>query len=127
VVKLIVGSNIIIVNGSPSTMDATPFIDKVSGRTMVPVIAFSTGFGVKVEFEPKTRQIKISKGDVEIVVWVGKPKALVNGKEVNIDNQKPCSPAIVKGRTYLPLRFIGESLKCKIDWDSKTQTITLSR
>ena len=32
----------------------------------------------------------------------------------------------VKGRTFVPLRFVAESFDIKVDWDPKTQGITLT-
>ncbi|MDR2711669.1 MAG: copper amine oxidase N-terminal domain-containing protein [Clostridiales bacterium] len=35
------------------------------------------------------------------------------------------APKIVNGRTLVPLRFIAETLGCKVDWDSQSQTVTI--
>lgn len=66
------------------------------------------------------------KGDLRMSLWIGKPKAVVNGISVDIDPDKPVSPVIIQGRTFLPLRFIGETLDFKVDWDSLTERITLT-
>jgi len=126
IIKLKVGSKIIIVKGDPSQLDSEPFIDKQSGRTMVPLRAIAEAVGAVLVYEPKEQKIDISKGTISIQLWIGRPKAIVNGKEVSIDTQKPVSPMIVKGRTFLPLRFIGETFEFKVDWDGATQGITLT-
>jgi sugar lactone lactonase YvrE len=126
VIKLIVGSTIIIVKGVPGILDSVPFIDKLSGRTMVPLRAIAEAIGATVSYNAKEQRIDILKDSVLIQLWIGKPKALVNGKEVSIDIQKPISPMIVKGRTFLPLRFIAETFEFQVDWDPKTQGITLT-
>lgn len=126
IIKLKVGSKVIVVKGEPSQLDSEPFIDKVSGRTMVPLRAIAEAVGAKLDYEPKTQKIDIIKGSISIQLWIGKPKAIRNGVEVNIDEQKPVSPMIVKGRTFLPLRFVAESFEFKVDWDPKTQGITLT-
>jgi sugar lactone lactonase YvrE len=126
IIKLKVGSKVIIVKGEPSQLDSEPFIDKVSGRTMVPLRAIAEAVGAKLDYEPKTQKINITKGSISIQLWIGKPKAIINGVEVNIDAQKPVSPMIVKGRTFLPLRFVAESFEFKVEWDGKTQGITLT-
>lgn len=33
---------------------------------------------------------------------------------------------IINGRTVVPLRFVSENLGAKVDWDAKTQTITIT-
>ena len=56
---------------------------------------------------------------VELVV--GENKALVNDKEIAID-----APAMIKnGRTFVPLRFIGEALGAKVFWENGTRTIAI--
>jgi sugar lactone lactonase YvrE len=126
IIKLKVGSKVIIIRGEPAQLDSEPFIDKVSGRTMVPLRAIAEAVGAILNYDAKTQKIDINKGSISIQLWIGKPKAIVNGKEVNIDAQKPVSPMIVKGRTFLPLRFVAESFEFKVDWDGKTQGITLT-
>lgn len=126
IIKLVVGSKLIIIKGEPGVLDSEPFIDKVSGRTMVPLRAIAEAIGATVNYDPLIQKINIIKGEILIQLWIGKPKAVVNGKEVPIDPQKPLSPVIVKGRTFLPLRFIAETFEFKVDWDPKTQGITLT-
>lgn len=57
-----------------------------------------------------------------VKLMVGKKEATVNGKTVLLD----VPPQIVNGRTLVPLRFIAEALGAKIDFESKTQTITIT-
>jgi hypothetical protein len=126
IIKLTVGSREITVKGIPGILDSEQFIDKSSGRTMVPLRAIAEAIGATVTFQAKEQRIDILKDSVLIQLWIGKPKALVNSKEVDIDTQSPISPMIVKGRTFLPLRFIAETFAFKVDWDPKTQGITLT-
>lgn len=56
---------------------------------------------------------------VELIV--GENKAFVNDKEIAID-----APAMIKnGRTFVPLRFIGEALGAKVFWENGTRTIAI--
>lgn len=126
VIKLKVGSKVMTVTGEPEQLDTPPFIDKVSGRTMVPLRAIAEAVGATLNYDAKTQKIDIVKGSISIQLWIGKPTAIVNGKEVPIDTQKPVSPMIVSGRTFLPLRFVAESFLFKVEWDGATQSITLT-
>jgi DNA-binding beta-propeller fold protein YncE len=126
VIQLVVGSKEIIIKGITGILDSEPFIDKTSGRTVVPLRAIAEAIGATVTFQAKEQRIDILKDALLIQLWIGKPKALVNSKEVDIDTQSPISPMIVKGRTFLPLRFIAETFEFKVDWDPKTQGITLT-
>jgi hypothetical protein len=93
---------------------------------MVPLRAITEAIGAAINYDPNEQRIDILKGYITLQLWIGKPKAIVNGKEVDINTQKPVSPVIVKGRTFLPLRFIAETFEFKIDWDPKIQSITLT-
>lgn len=125
-IKMKIGSKIIWVQGNAKLMDAEPYIDKVSERTMVPLLAIAQGIKAKIEYESSTRKITIQFEDTNIILWIGKSTALVNGKEVKIDEQYLLIPVIVNSRTFLPLRFIAKNLNFRIEWDTSTQTITLN-
>lgn len=126
IIKLYVGSKVIIINGNPGSLDSEPYIDKNSGRTMVPLRAIGEAIGAIISFDASTQRIDIKKDATIIQLWIGKPKAMVNGVSVSIDPDKPVSPVIVKGRTFLPLRFIAEQFEFKVEWDATTQRITLT-
>jgi hypothetical protein len=126
IIKLYVGSKVIIINETPGVLDSEPYIDKNSGRTMVPLRAIGEAIGATVTFEPKEQRVDIVKNSVLIQLWIGRPKARINGVSVDIDPDKPVYPVIVKGRTFLPLRFIAEAFEFKVDWDAPTQRITLT-
>lgn len=56
--------------------------------------------------------------------YMGYPVArlMVNGQVVT-----PSSPAIViKGNTYVPLRFVSEALGARVGWDGQTYTVSIS-
>lgn len=56
----------------------------------------------------------------EILLTIGQKEASVNGKQVIIET----SPFLLKGRTYVPLRFLGENFDIQVMWDAKTQKIS---
>ncbi|MEM3423915.1 MAG: stalk domain-containing protein [Nitrososphaeria archaeon] len=41
-------------------------------------------------------------------------------------NNPKVQPFILNGRTYIPFRYIAESLNCGVDWDDQTKTVTIS-
>ncbi|MCE5222742.1 copper amine oxidase N-terminal domain-containing protein [bacterium] len=54
-----------------------------------------------------------------IELWIGRKTAVVDGKSVTLD----VPPQIVRSRTVVPLRFIAEAFKAKVDYDSLSRTI----
>ena len=131
IIKLTIGSNTVwlIKQGSEqqATLEAPPFIDKASGRTLIPIRIIVEAIGGKVDFEAGESKVTLTKGSTVIELWIGKPIAKINGKEGYIDeNAKNLAPIIVNGRTFLPLRFVAENFGGKVDYDAKTQEIVIT-
>jgi len=70
--------------------------------------------------EPKLNKLIIN-------LWIDKPKALLNNKEVYIDptNTKVTPFIIPPGRTVVPIRFISESFGAEVNWEQDTKTIRI--
>lgn len=123
VIIMTADSTAALVNDLPVTLDAAPYIKPASGRTMVPVRFVSEQLGQKVELLKATRQIRISSNEMVIVLTLGSNQALVNGNQVQID-----SPAeITSGRTFVPLRFVSETLGANTNWNRNTRNISVSK
>jgi len=124
VVRLTVNHLQATVDGKPYTLDAAPFVKPRVNRTLVPVRFVSEALGARVEWRAATRQVVITDGGTEIVLTIGSREALVNGRPVTLD----CPAELVPpGRTFVPLRFVGETLGAKVDWDAATRQITITR
>lgn len=125
-ITLMIGSKTMVVNAHQEVLDVSPYIDKASGRTMVPIRAITLAIGATIAFDKEEQKITISVEDTTVSLWIGNPKALVNGAEVPIDANEKVTPVIVKGRTFVPLRFVAESFNFEVAWDPKAQRITLT-
>ena len=124
VVILTVGQTGATVDGSPYTLDTAPYIDAVANRTLVPIRFVSEALGAQVDWKEETRQVIIKDGEKEIILTIGSPDVLVNGEKQIVD----CAPAVQPpGRTFVPLRFVSETLGAQVDWDAATQEITITR
>lgn len=51
IIQLFIGQSLIIVNGKTSTLDSAPYIDKNSGRTMVPFRIIAESLGADILFD----------------------------------------------------------------------------
>ena len=130
-IKLTIGSKTIwlIKEGSEqkATLEAPPFIDQVSGRTLVPIRIIVESIGGAVGYDAGERKVTLTKGNNVIELWIGSPMAKINGKNTVIDtNSTDLAPIIVKGRTFLPLRFVAEKFGGKVDYNAKTQEILIT-
>jgi hypothetical protein len=127
-VSLVIGSTTMTVNGvARPPLDAAPMI--MGGRTLVPIRAIVEAIGGTVTFDAKDGKgrVDITLGTHTLSLWIGKPGALVDGTTVQIDTANAnVTPIIKASRTYLPFRFVGESLGCEVGWDPATRTVTLT-
>lgn len=122
-ITLKINSNKAIVNEDEVSVDP-PFIS--NGRTYVPLRFFEI-IGAKITFtiDQKTGAVKtitFELGQTKIILTVGSNRAIVNGKEVKLDSP----PLIVKGRTYIPLRFVAENLGASVTYIKEEQKILIS-
>ncbi|RXE59665.1 copper amine oxidase N-terminal domain-containing protein [Acetivibrio mesophilus] len=112
----------IIVNGEKvNFVDQKPYIDSNS-RTMVPIRFISESLNAEVDWVEKERKVVVKKQGVEISLVVGMKTAKVNNKEIKLDT----SSVIVGGRTFVPLRFIGEAFGASVGWDDKSKVVTIT-
>ncbi|RXZ83471.1 copper amine oxidase [Paenibacillaceae bacterium] len=58
-----------------------------------------------------------------IVLQVGKKSATIDGKAVSLDS----APVVVKGTTYLPLKFVSDAINGQVAWDNKAKRVTFIR
>jgi photosystem II stability/assembly factor-like uncharacterized protein len=119
------------VNGLRQEIDpgrgTKPVIIPKWSRTVVPIRAIVEALGGTIGWDGKERKVTIQFNGTDIDLWIGKAQAHVNGAEKWIDaNNHDVMPVIINARTMLPLRFVAESLGCKVDWNGTTRTITIT-
>lgn len=112
------------VNGVPYTLDAEPFINAEAGRTLVPVRFVSEALGAEVGWNPENSTVTITYGKKEIILTIGSTAVQLNGEEQIID----CAPAILlPGRTFVPLRFVSETLEAEVVYNPSNGQINITR
>lgn len=121
-VKFTIGSQEADIFGESVTYDVAPVI--VSGRTMLPARYVAENLGARVEWDSSlgAGTVTITKGDTEIVLFIGEMYATVNGEKVDLDTE----PFIQSGRTFYPARFIAERLGASVAWDESLRTVTIT-
>lgn len=124
-VVLQVDNPIMTVNGSETEIDpgmgTAPVIQ--DSRTLVPVRTIIEAMGGSVEWDNDTHTASLMYGDNEIELVTGSTTAYLNGEERSLDT----APAIINGRTMLPIRFIAESFGFNTRWDADTRSITITK
>jgi|GEM_PF-1152541 len=98
-----------------------PFLAE-SGRTLVPMRKIFEAMGATLQWAEDTQTVTATKGDNTIVIRIGDKVAKKNNIELTMDQ-----PAeLISGRTFVPIRFVSESLGAKVDWIDETKTILIN-
>ena len=93
------------------------------GSTLLPVRSVSTALGGEVVWDNATKTASIDKDGTLVTIAIGEKAISVNGTKQSIS-----TPAqIISGRTYVPLRALGEALECDITWVNETKTVEISQ
>jgi len=111
VLRFVIGETAYTRNGvQMPALDAAPFIDAAVGRTMVPLAAISQGLGATVTWDGENRNVVINNGEIVL----------------NVDTELPGGmgqPAIVDGRTFVPVAFVSAELDATTRWDRDAQAV----
>ena len=109
----------VFVNDKPLHLEDSAVIQ--DNRVLVPMRPFYKALGANVVWDKAANKAAAVKNKTEVVLRIGSKKPTVNGETVAID-----APAkLLSGRTYVPLRFVGESLGEEVHWDATTRTIAV--
>lgn len=107
--------------------DAIPEV--TGGRTMVPVRPIVEALGGQAEMTDG--KVICQAGGVRLTFTPGSSEVLTEytGGKLPGDGQMfpmDCAPYIKGGRTYVPVRFLGEILGYRVSWDSDFETAVLT-
>lgn len=122
----------IMINGKIGEYTDTPII--INERTLLPLRALLINLGIKndeqhIIWDKTDRSITIfdegnketGEKPVKVFLKIDSTNAFVNDKAVALD-----APAILyKDRTYIPARFIAQSLGREVVWDGETSTVLI--
>ena len=118
---LTIGSRKIFVFGREIKNDVAPKI--VNDRTMLPIRIVAESLGGTVTWNGELQRVTIQKGADVILITIGADTAYVNGTAVKLD----AAAFVENGRTYLPLRFVSETLGAQVAWNEAEKTVTITK
>ena len=104
--RFVIGSADYTVNGEPRVADAPIFIDAVYNRTMVPLRNVAQAMGADVYWQSNTRWAVITLHGHVMTLAVD--ESLPGGFGM---------PAIINGRTFVPVAFVAEVFSLTPVWD----------
>lgn len=101
------------------TLEAPAEVPK--NRTFVPLRFISESLDSTIKWDPIDFSIKIKNETTTIDLTIGDKTAFINGAKYTLDE----APYLKNDRTMVPLRFIAQAFKCRVDWDDKTWTVSI--
>lgn len=108
------------VNDTYIYTDADPFL--TDGTTFVPIRFVSEALGVdSVEWDHPNKTAIIRDGSTEIQLPIGEDYAYVNGEYTPIRQ----GVKLVSNRTFVPIRFVSETLGADVYWDQSTYKVKI--
>ena len=105
------------------TFDVEPFIE--GDRTLVPMRAIFEAAGATISWDGETQTVIVTYSVNDeakfMVLQIGNENAFVGDETIALD-----VPAkIVNDRTFVPLRFVMETLGREVTWDPDTYTVDI--
>lgn len=104
-------------NGVVQSLQPGPTL--IEGTTMVPMRAIFEALGADVFWDEATRTVSAFKNKSRILLTIGRPDGWING----VKGSMPVAPYIKDGTTFVPARFVSESLGAEVSWSALTRTV----
>ncbi|EFM11692.1 copper amine oxidase domain protein [Paenibacillus curdlanolyticus YK9] len=111
----------VYVDGKRLALTQAPY--ESAGSTLVPMKAIFNALHVtNIVWEQSSKTLIARKDRLTITMQVGSKSAIVNGKTYKLN-----APVTVRnGTTFIPLRFVGETLGANVLWDAKARKVTIT-
>ena len=104
----------ILIDGKEVSYDGPPPRRKL-GRVLVPLRSIFETMGAHVRWDDNSQTVFANRNDTKVELEIGSNNATVNGSAVLMD-----VPAqLIAGSTFVPLRFLSESLGARVDYDGQ--------
>lgn len=122
------------INGKYVQTDVAPVVE--NQRTLVPMRVISENLGIQVKWDQATQtvttyQMTPNGPDFSnsLVLTIGDKRVAKPAEEAAKTGELyytlEAAPKAVNNRTMVPIRFIAEAYKIKVDWDQQNQTVVI--
>jgi len=103
-----------------NTLNLNPPAIVRTGRVFVPLRGTFEQMGASVVYE--NGQINATGRGHNVSLTIGSNQAVVDGQNQTLD----VAPFIIGASTYVPLRFLSQSLGAQVNWDNNNDVVTLT-
>ncbi len=102
------------------TIDVAPYI--YNGSTMIPLRGLLEEMGATIGWNGDNQQITVKSRIGDMLFRIESWNVYLNGNRVS----SPVAPQITDSRTFIPLRFVSETMGYNVYWNGETQEIKIS-
>ncbi|GAC1357056.1 MAG: hypothetical protein NVSMB31_17600 [Vulcanimicrobiaceae bacterium] len=93
-----------------------------SGRVLLPFRAIFRALHAGVTYRSDAREVTAKRAGDSVLLRIGSRDALVNGRHVILD----VAPQIIGDRTFVPVRFVAQSLGGRVQYDAADRIVFIS-
>ncbi len=111
------------VDGTMLKTDVSPKVVVETNRTLIPVRALFEQVGGTVLWNANEQTVTIRYNNHNIILVIDSKNATVDNMVTVLDQPATILPG---DRTFIPLRFVAESLGFTVEWNGDTQTAMLT-
>ncbi|MET3207365.1 UNVERIFIED_CONTAM: N-acetylmuramoyl-L-alanine amidase [Paenibacillus sp. PvR008] len=112
----------IILDGQELTLPDDVQVTIVNKNVMVPIRVVAENLKSQVEWDQKSRNVKIQQNSMMISLFVDQKEATVADKRVLLD----VPPQILNNTVVVPLRFVSEQMGLTVSWNNKDKIVYLT-
>lgn len=112
------------VNINSQAFKSKESIINLNGRLLLPFREIFNALGVEddsIFWDGSKREVRAITSDKEIKLSIGSNKVYLDDEMIEIDT----NAVIYNDRTYIPLRFVAQSMGKVVTWDDKTKTASI--
>lgn len=113
----------LVIDGIGVTSDPAPFIQQ--NRTLVPLRVVFERLGAEVDWDEATRTVTARRGDRWVSLRVDDTRACLS-EDCSRTTTLDVPARIVDDRTFVPVRFVAETLGAFVDWNPATRTAIIN-
>ncbi|MGE5423653.1 MAG: copper amine oxidase N-terminal domain-containing protein [Ignavibacteriales bacterium] len=108
------------VDGKQVYFDVDPVNE--NGRLLVPMRQIFEALGAVISWDDKTQTVMAGKENTLITMKIGQIYAQINSVAIPLDT----APKLIRWRTMVPLRFVGEAFGATVNWNAQTKTVEIT-
>jgi hypothetical protein len=117
----------VLLNGETLSFKPAPFME--GGNVIVPLKPIAEKLGAQVIWDKKTKTVWVNSDYMNIQFFISKKTVYIfhkydfSGKPQKVEIPVPAK--LINDTTYVPVRFISETLGLNVTWDKNTRTVVI--